>query len=188
MSEDEQRPLRNGRHSSDEWLLGLIRDSVLAILDEREKRYQERFESQKDAIMKVNEATEKRFENVNEFRKALTDRDVLYMPRAESNARYNAVVEKLETHDGQDEIKHKELHNRIDEIGRRVDNFEGSVKGSRATLVAIAGSATFLVAVIVLGTFFFNAKATPAPQPQVIYVPAPAGSMLPTTPPQPAPR
>lgn len=49
---------------------------------------------------------------------------------------------------------------------------------------ALLGGAILLVLAIYSGVF----KAASTAQPQVIYVPAPAGSLLPTTPPQPTPR
>lgn len=65
-----------------------------ALWTERDRRYQERFESQNTAIQaamlaaekavdKAERATEKRFEGVNEFRQALSDQSKLFATRAE---------------------------------------------------------------------------------------------------------
>jgi hypothetical protein len=61
----------------------------------------------------------------------------------------------------------------------------GKSVGIDSTWKVLIAGVGLLVALNALGVFSRTA-ATAAPQ--VIYVPAPAGSMLPTTPPQPAPR
>lgn len=186
-TEHTPRTPHSGRHSSEDWLLSLVQQMVIGILDERDRRYQERFEAQQQALGKVEQATEKRFESVNEFRKAMGDRDILYMPRAEAMSQYTSILEKIDGHAREDLGTHSAMNQRIEAVGKRVDNFDGTITGSRTTLITIAGLATFLVAAIVIGSFVFAGKQTPTPS-QVIYVPAPAGSMLPTTPPQAAPR
>lgn len=182
------RAPHNGRHSAEDWLISLVQQSVTAILDERDRRYQERFEAQQIALSKVETATEKRFESVNEFRKAMNDRDVLYMPRLEYQAQSASLSEKMEGHAREDATMHDGLNKRIEGISRRQDTFEGTLAGSRMMLVTIAGVATFLVAAIVIGTFIFTGRpAAPASQPQ--FSPIPPGYMLvPATPPEPAKR
>ena len=174
-----------GRHNAEEWVLGLVRQLVLSIMDERDKRYQERFEAQQEALGKVEEATEKRFESVNEFRAAMTDRDILYMPRSESLAQHVSTLERIENHSREDLVSHEAINKRLDNLSKRVDTFEGNVSGGRTTLLTIGGIATFLVASIVIGTFVFTGR--PVPAPQVIYVPAAPGTLVPSTP-QPAQR
>lgn len=185
---DAEEPLHNNgrRHGAEDWLLRLVQQMVLSLMDERDKRYEQRFQSQQAAITKAEVATEKRFESVNEFRRAMSDRDIIYMPRAEASAQYASLAEKMDGHSREDNITHEGISKRMEGLTTRVDTFEGTISGSRMMLATIAGIAVFLVAVITIGTFVFTGKTTPTPQ--VVYVPAPAGSLLPTTPPQPAPR
>lgn len=67
------------------------------LLDERDKRYEQRFASQMDAtqsahananmaVSKAETAIEKRLENTNEWRAAMSDRDQKLMPRSEYEA------------------------------------------------------------------------------------------------------
>lgn len=76
-----------------------------ALLDEREKRLQERHASLEKgfslalasadkAIQKAEAATEKRLEGVNEFRATLADQQRLLMPRAEVEVIVKAMTER----------------------------------------------------------------------------------------------
>jgi len=63
----------------------------------------------------------------------------------------------------------------------------GRSDGMSDTAKAIIGGLGLLLTLTALYTFT-QRPATSTPAPQVIYVPAPAGALLPTTPPQPTPR
>ncbi len=52
-------------------------------------------EAAEKAINKAEQATERRFQSVNEFRQTLTDQAASFMPRAESEQRSNATTERL---------------------------------------------------------------------------------------------
>lgn len=65
------------------------------IVDERDHRYSQRFDSQekavasalaaaKEAVSKAENATEKRFDSVNEFRNTLKDQQGTYVTRSEA--------------------------------------------------------------------------------------------------------
>ena len=58
----------------------------MAVLDERDRRYRERFESQGKAIDTALIATERRFEGVNEFRKTLSDQAGTFATRDQVEA------------------------------------------------------------------------------------------------------
>lgn len=68
-------------------------DSQIA---EKEKRYEQRFTAQQEAILKADLATEKRFESVNEFRSTLKDQQLTFLPRAESEAKFEFVNKNVE--------------------------------------------------------------------------------------------
>jgi len=96
----------------------IVQRHLLAILDERDRRYAERFEAQqlgvKDAlaaqekavtaaltaadraVAKAENASERRFEGVNEFRATLADQAANLMPRAEAEARMRSLSDKLD--------------------------------------------------------------------------------------------
>jgi len=81
--------------------------SLREIMDERDKRYEDRFvamdaktslalSSSEKAISKAETATEKRFDSVNEFRGTLNDQASKLLPRAEADSRFLSHDEKIE--------------------------------------------------------------------------------------------
>jgi len=82
------------------------------IMDERDKRYEQRFTAQekavedalsaaKEAVLKAENATEKRFEGVNEFRNTLADQQRTLMPRAEAELRIKALEDAFKVRVGE---------------------------------------------------------------------------------------
>jgi hypothetical protein len=93
------------------------REYFQAILDERDLRYQQRFDAQQEAlnaallaakeavqtaltaaekaVIKAETAAERRFESVNEFRAQLSDQANTFMPRAEAEQRIGVLGESL---------------------------------------------------------------------------------------------
>ncbi len=81
-----------------------------AILDERDAKYNQRFEAQekavsaalaaaKEAVLKAETASEKRFESVNEFRTTLKDQQLLLITRSEAGAQFKALSDRLDSID-----------------------------------------------------------------------------------------
>lgn len=77
------------------------------VMDERDRRYEDRFTAMDEktslalagsekAVSKAETATEKRFDSVNEFRGTLNDQAATLLPRAEANARFDALDAKNE--------------------------------------------------------------------------------------------
>src|SRR6185437_12887450 len=92
-------PDRRGRDESPA-LLNLV--SLREIVDERDRRYEERFRAMDEktmlalaasekAVTKAEIAQEKRFDNTNEWRAAMQDRDRNQMPRSEIEQRFGAI-------------------------------------------------------------------------------------------------
>lgn len=65
------------------------------VIAEHDRRYEQRFTDQRDAVMKAELATEKRFEGVNEFRAQLADQARELMPRSETEALLRVLSEKV---------------------------------------------------------------------------------------------
>lgn len=78
-------------------------------------KYDERYESQIRDAEKLAKTLEDKFENVNEFRDALSDLGKDMMTRAEANPRFDAIKLQIET------------------IERRLNFGEGSSSGSKDT-------------------------------------------------------
>ncbi len=135
----------------------LVKDGVSALMTEADKRYEQRFIAQQEAIQaallaqkevvqaaliaadravaKAEMASEKRFEGVNEFRATLSDQAANLMPRAEAEARIQAMSDKL------------------GEVADRVNRSEGQGQGvaiSWAVLVAVIGIGLTIVGVMVI--------------------------------------
>ena len=81
-------------------------DRVREVADERDRRYEQRFvamdektglalTSSKEAVNKAEVAQEKRFDNTNEWRAAMQDRDRNQMPRVEIEQRFESLTSGL---------------------------------------------------------------------------------------------
>jgi hypothetical protein len=87
-----------------------LRDQLKAfkeLMEERDRRYGERFQSTDEktglaltssekAVTKAEVATEKRFDSVNEFRGSLKDQAATLIPRVEADARFKTLEDKIE--------------------------------------------------------------------------------------------
>lgn len=81
---------------------------LAAIMAERERANNQRFEAQekavasalsaaKEAVSKAETAAEKRFDSVNEFRSTLKDQQLTLISRNEADIRFKSIEEKLST-------------------------------------------------------------------------------------------
>lgn len=52
-------------------------------------------QADKEAVLKAEVASEKRFESVNEFRGQLSDQTATFIPRKEADSRFEAMTEKV---------------------------------------------------------------------------------------------
>lgn len=94
------------KDQNDEWSVNTLKLYLEALINENDRRYEQRFVSQqrevglalaavKEASSKEETATEKRFEGVNEFRAALSDQQRTLMPRAESELLIKSLDERI---------------------------------------------------------------------------------------------
>lgn len=107
------------------------------------------FESSQRAIDKADEATEKRFEGVNEFRAALSDQATRFV----TTETLNSLGEKLEAAISRN-------RDDLDKLSKRIDLREGEVQGSRLTygnIAALLGAAGVAIGtIVVLANIFTN--------------------------------
>jgi len=96
-----------------DWTVDTLKEFLVSLIDERDKRYEQRFNEHeksntsgfnaaKEAVLKAEAATEKRFEGVNEFRATLADQQHTLMPRAEVELSIKAINDKLTLLSGYD--------------------------------------------------------------------------------------
>lgn len=88
------------------WTFETLLKHLVALIDANDKRYEQRFgdskiavdaalSAAKEAVVKAETASEKRFEGVNEFRAALGDQQRTLMPRIEAEVRMNVLDQKI---------------------------------------------------------------------------------------------
>jgi hypothetical protein len=69
--------------SKQEWTIETVKAHVLAIMDERDERYEQRFQASQKAIDEAKAETQKKFENTNEWRGLVSDTQKNYVTRTE---------------------------------------------------------------------------------------------------------
>lgn len=106
-----------GTTEESQWTIETLRQHVLAVIAANDARYSERFEASqtamqaalasqekavgaalaaaKEAVIKAEMASDKRFDGVNELRGVVTDQQALFMQRLEATALFKATDEKL---------------------------------------------------------------------------------------------
>lgn len=130
-----------GGEASSRWTLDTLYVHLLAIINDNDKRYEQRFSAQdtsvqaalasaQQAVNKAEFAAEKRFDSVNEFRKTLGDQATTFFPRNEALGLIKAQSEKL------------------DGLSARLDRIEGHSSGSDATWSAFLAVGALLVAAV----------------------------------------
>lgn len=66
-----------------------------SLIQEKEKRYEQRFIAQQTAVDKADAANEKRFESVNEFRNTLKDQQLTFASKIEMNTAFDYVGKNI---------------------------------------------------------------------------------------------
>ncbi len=101
------------------WTVDSLKELMMAVLEEMDRRYEQRFEAQQvalrdalissekavnaalnaaeRAVSKAELASERRFESINEFRGQLADQAATLMPRAETTVLLSAINDRLAT-------------------------------------------------------------------------------------------
>ncbi len=107
------------------------------------------FDSSQRAIDKADEATEKRFEGVNEFRAALSDQATRFV----TNDQLSALADKLQA-------SIERNREDLDALSKRIDLREGAISGSRLTwgsmAALVAGVGTIIAIIAVLASYLAN--------------------------------
>lgn len=81
-------------------------ETIYAIIEEREKRFNERFHSQeqavasaltaaKEAVDKAEKAQERRLDLLNEFRAQAADESAKFLPKGEYNVNHEGLIERV---------------------------------------------------------------------------------------------
>lgn len=123
------------RRVDDNWTWSSFEKYIKSLLNERDRRYEQRFRAQQEAIAKAERATELRFGSVNEFRQTLTDQ-----------ANEFASQESL---DG--------LRDRIDRLEKIIHLGEGKAHGSKSLWIDARANLALIISLIggAIGLFVF---------------------------------
>lgn len=145
------------------WTVETVLAHVQALREADDRRYEQRFSEQKDAVntafaaqkeatsaallaadravQKAEAASEKRFESVNEFRATLTDQQRTFIPRAEVDVIVRGVEEKINNLTKlMDESRQRETNSRAERRGVQGGwGYAVGVIGFIATLAALFG-------------------------------------------------
>jgi len=70
----------------DEWTVGTLKEHVLKLMAEYDRRYQQQFTDSKEAVDKALESLNKRLDGMNEFRNTLKDQESKYLTRSDAVA------------------------------------------------------------------------------------------------------
>ena len=136
-----------------------LREYLTAQIDAAEKRSEQRFESMKQqidaafassqiAIDKADQATEKRFEGVNEFRAALSDQASRFVTQDALAALADKLQASIERN-----------REDLDQLSKRIDVREGEIHGSRLTwgnMAALLASFAVVVGLLVVAANYIS--------------------------------
>lgn len=151
----------------DGWSIETALDHVLAIINEKDRRYEQRFQdqqkavetalvaqekavnaaldAQKTAVAKAESATEKRFESVNEFRGTLDNQQRTLIPRSEVAVIVEGLNEKV-----------AQLTKQQDELKMAVANKLSEQKGVTGGWGYAVGALGLVLTIVTLGVLVFR--------------------------------
>lgn len=115
--------------------IAALKEYVEALRTDDQKAVGAALQAAKEAVLKAEIATEKRFESVNEFRKTLSDQTSSFLPRPEYDANHQALEDKIQA------------------LTDRVNTSEGQTQGSQITkgnLYAAVAAVGAILGILVL--------------------------------------
>lgn len=118
------------------WTTDTLKEYIERRFTDQDKAVQAALLAAKEAVLKAEVASEKRFESVNEFRGQLADQTATLMPRAEADTRFISAQEK------------------VTDLTDRMNKTDGAKAGSEITIgkiyAAIAVVGTILGIIVLL--------------------------------------
>lgn len=77
------------------WTFRTLRDYLTAIIDERDRRYEQRFHAQQAAVDKAEFAADQRLDAMNRFREAMQDQQKTFLTKSEYQSQHQALVDLI---------------------------------------------------------------------------------------------
>lgn len=121
------------------WTVDTLKEYFEQRIQDQDKAVQAALIAAKEAVIKAETASEKRFESVNEFRGQLADQTATLMPRAEVNTKFDAFNDKLTG------------------LTDRINTSQGVKQGSELTIGKIYGAIAAFAAIITIVVIIANA-------------------------------
>lgn len=122
-----------------------------------------RFDASKEAVDKAQDATEKRFEAVNEFRAQLADQASTFIPRREVETLVDRLTDQItelfslaravqaDTISRTEyDARHSSLADKIDSQGSRLTKYEGNSAGSKQAWLYLTGGLAAILTIIII--------------------------------------
>lgn len=104
------------KRSESSWTVDTLKEYLEALRADDQKAVSAALQAAKEAVTKAENATEKRFESVNEFRQQLADQTNTFISRLEYDA------------------QHKALEDKVSDLTDRMNKNDGVKQGSDVTI------------------------------------------------------
>lgn len=125
--------------------------SIEDFLEERDRRYSERFDAQekavaaalaaaKEAVIKAELSADKRFEGVNEFRATLSDQASTFMPRGEAHAMMQRLDDKIDSESTRLQEKLDSTNGLLAALNNSVEKVAGTKQGLTDAWIIMLGA------------------------------------------------
>jgi hypothetical protein len=119
--------------TGERWTIPSLHDHLVALLDEHDKRYMERFTAQEKAMIVALQAIDRRLEGMNELRSSLSYLSARQITREAADLRFSS------------------LDTKIDDLKEYINQTKGRSSGSSAawaTLVSVVAMIGSIVAIV----------------------------------------
>lgn len=120
------------------WTVDTLKEFIEQRITDQDKAVQAALIAAKEAVIKAETATEKRFESVNEFRAQLADQSNTLMPRQEYS------------------VQHRALEDRVTDLTDRLNRSDGKNKGVDKTIAYGITAVSISIAIVSLILAFNN--------------------------------
>lgn len=123
------------------WTVDTLKEYIEQRFTDQDKAVQAALLAAKEAVLKAETASEKRFESVNEFRGQLADQTATLIPRAEADTRFSALGEK------------------VSDLTDRINKTDGAKVGSEVTIgkiyaaIGVVGAVLGIIVLLANGVF-----------------------------------
>ena len=81
--------------ASNDWTFTTMLTHVLTLMDERDKRYEQRYQTHAESLQLARAANDVRLAAMNEFRAALTDQASTFLTYQEYNAQHQLLIDSI---------------------------------------------------------------------------------------------